>query len=76
MLWELLATLPKPDHNTELLVRNDTGEDAAIYRINEHRALVATTDCFMPVVDDPFDFGWIAPTTPFRTSMPWAAARC
>ncbi len=62
MLRELLATLPKPDHNAELLVGNDTGDDAAIYRIDEHRALVATTDFFMPVVDDPFDFGRIAAT--------------
>ena len=62
MLRELLATLPKPDHNAELLVGNDTGDNAAIYRIDEHRALVATTDFFMPVVDDPFDFGRIAAT--------------
>ncbi len=62
MLRELLATLPKPDHNAEILVGNDTGDDAAIYRIDEHRALVATTDFFMPVVDDPFDFGRIAAT--------------
>ena len=57
--------MPKPDHNAELLVGNDTGDDAAIYRINEHRALVATTDFFMPVVDDPFDFGRIAATNAF-----------
>jgi selenide,water dikinase len=62
VLRELLANLPKPDHNAELLVGNDTGDDAAIYRIDENRALVATTDFFMPVVDDPFDFGRIAAT--------------
>lgn len=62
MLRELLATLPKPDHNAELLVGNDTGDDAAIYRIDDNRALVATTDFFMPVVDDPFDYGRIAAT--------------
>ncbi len=62
MLRELLAALPKPDHNAELLVGNDTGDDAAIYRIDDNRALVATTDFFMPVVDDPFDYGRIAAT--------------
>jgi selenide,water dikinase len=62
VLRELLASLPKPDHNAELLVGHDTGDDAAIYRIDENRALVATTDFFMPVVDDPFDFGRIAAT--------------
>jgi selenide, water dikinase len=62
VLRELLATLPKPDHNADLLVGNDTGDDAAIYRIDENRALVATTDFFMPVVDDPFDYGRIAAT--------------
>ena len=62
MLRELLAGLPKPDHNADLLVGNDTGDDAAVYRIDEKRAMVATTDFFMPVVDDPFDFGRISAT--------------
>ncbi len=62
MLRELLATLPKPDENAELLVGNDTGDDAAVYRLDDERAMVATTDFFMPVVDDPFDFGRIAAT--------------
>jgi len=62
VLRELLATLPKPDPNADLLVGNDTGDDAAVYRIDETRAMVATTDFFMPVVDDPFDFGRISAT--------------
>lgn len=62
MLRELLAGLPKPDHNADLLVGNDTGDDAAVYRIDETRAMVATTDFFMPLVDDPFDFGRISAT--------------
>jgi selenide,water dikinase len=45
-----------------LLVGTETSDDAAVYRINEHQAIVATTDFFMPVVDDPFDFGCIAAT--------------
>ena len=46
----------------ELLVGIETSDDAAVYQINEHQAIVATTDFFMPVVDDPFDFGQIAAT--------------
>lgn len=62
MLRELLANLPKPDHNADLLVGHETGDDAAVYRIDETRAMVATTDFFMPLVDDPFDFGRISAT--------------
>src|SRR3954468_11490105 len=46
----------------ELLVGIETSDDAAVYRINDHQAIVATTDFFMPIVDDPFDFGAIAAT--------------
>jgi selenide,water dikinase len=51
--------LPLPP---ELLVGIETSDDAAVYQIDETRALVATTDFFMPIVDDPFDFGRIAAT--------------
>jgi selenide,water dikinase len=44
----------------DLLVGIETADDAAVYRINERQAIVATTDFFMPIVDDPFDFGAIA----------------
>ncbi|QTD46694.1 selenide, water dikinase SelD [Ottowia testudinis] len=47
---------------TELLVGIETSDDAAVYKLNAHQALVATTDFFMPIVDDPFDFGRIAAT--------------
>lgn len=53
------AAMPIPD---ELLVGIETSDDAAVYRINNQQALVATTDFFMPIVDDPFDFGRIAAT--------------
>jgi selenide, water dikinase len=46
----------------ELLVGVETSDDAAVYQINDHQAIVATTDFFMPIVDDPFDFGAIAAT--------------
>ena len=45
-----------------LLIGTETDDDAAVYQISEHQAIVATTDFFMPVVDDPFDFGRIAAT--------------
>jgi selenide,water dikinase len=46
----------------DLLVGIETSDDAAVYRINDDQAIVATTDFFMPIVDDPFDFGSIAAT--------------
>ncbi|WP_461470114.1 selenide, water dikinase SelD [Melaminivora sp.] len=46
----------------ELLVGLETADDAAVYRLNDQQALVATTDFFMPIVDDPFEFGRIAAT--------------
>ena len=47
---------------TDLLVGIENSDDAAVYRISEDQAIVATTDFFMPIVDDPFDFGAIAAT--------------
>src|SRR4030095_10725228 len=49
------ATLPKA-----LLVGIETSDDAAVYALNDTQAIVATTDFFMPIVDDPEDFGRIA----------------
>ena len=46
----------------ELLVGIETADDAAVYRLNAEQALIATTDFFMPIVDNPFDFGRIAAT--------------
>jgi selenide, water dikinase len=46
----------------DLLVGTETADDAAVYRLNAEQAIVATTDFFMPIVDDPFDFGRIAAT--------------
>ncbi len=44
----------------ELLVGIETADDAAVYQLNDEQALIATTDFFMPIVDDPYDFGRIA----------------
>ena len=46
----------------DLLIGIETSDDAAVYRISDDQAIVATTDFFMPIVDDPFDFGAIAAT--------------
>jgi selenide,water dikinase len=62
LLAEILrgtAQLPVP---TELLVGIETSDDAAVYLLNSEQALIATTDFFMPIVDDPFEFGRIAAT--------------
>src|ERR1700674_2142295 len=53
------TTIPLPK---QLLVGIETADDAAVYQINERQAIVATTDFFMPIVDDPYDFGAIAAT--------------
>ncbi|HOX89058.1 MAG TPA: selenide, water dikinase SelD [Burkholderiaceae bacterium] len=53
------AAMPIPK---ELLVGIETADDAAVYQINAEQALIATTDFFMPIVDDPYDFGRIAAT--------------
>lgn len=60
VLRELLAGMPAVQAFPDLLVGIETGDDAAVYRLNDEQAVVATTDFFMPIVDDPFDFGRIA----------------
>jgi selenide,water dikinase len=59
ILREAKTAMPLPP---ELLVGTETADDAAVYRLNDRQAIVATTDFFMPVVDDPHDFGRIAAT--------------
>src|SRR5690606_39082242 len=54
-----LSAMPIPK---ELLVGIETADDAAVYQLNDEQALIATTDFFMPIVDDPYDFGRIAAT--------------
>jgi len=60
LLSEVLALAPKGFVDPNLLVGNESSDDAAVYRLNDTQALVATTDFFMPIVDDPYDFGRIA----------------
>ena len=62
VLKSILAGMPVAHGFKDLLVGTDTSDDAAVWRLNDRQALVATTDFFMPVVDDPRDFGRIAAT--------------
>ncbi|HVJ09372.1 MAG TPA: selenide, water dikinase SelD [Acidisarcina sp.] len=62
VLREILAKMPQPIGVEQLLVGTETDDDAAVYRMNDRQAIVATTDFFMPIVDDPHDFGRIAAT--------------
>jgi selenide,water dikinase len=62
VLSEILAKMPVRGEFKQLLVGAETADDAAVFQINDRQAVVATTDFFMPVVDDPFDFCRIAAT--------------
>ncbi len=62
VLQEILAKTPAAAVFPDLLVGTETSDDAAVWKLNAEQAIVATTDFFMPVVDDPFDFGRIAAT--------------
>jgi selenide,water dikinase len=62
LLSEILSKSPLTGSFPNLLVGNESADDAAVYKINDSQAIVATTDFFMPIVDDPFDFGRIAAT--------------
>ncbi|MGC9216441.1 selenide, water dikinase SelD [Acidithiobacillus sp.] len=61
-LEEILEKIPHYGSHPDLLVGLETSDDAAVYKINDDQAIVATTDFFMPIVDDPYDFGRIAAT--------------
>jgi selenide, water dikinase len=62
VLRELLAEQPATAPFANLIVGTETGDDAAVWRLDDKTNIVATTDFFMPMVDDPFDFGRIAAT--------------
>src|SRR2546425_667384 len=62
ILSEILSASPIRGLPRELMVGTETADDAAVYKLNDTQALVATTDFFTPIVDDPFDFGRIAAT--------------
>ena len=60
ILRDMLAGIPLAQAFPDLLAGVESGDDAAVYRLNDEQAVVATTDFFMPIVDDAFDFGRIA----------------
>lgn len=60
VLQEILSTQTVVQPNANLLVGNESNDDAAVYLLNEKQALIATTDFFTPIVDDAFMFGRIA----------------
>lgn len=60
MLSEIIGASPLASAWPDLLVGTETADDAAVYRLNDTQALIATTDFFLPIVDDPYDFGRIA----------------
>ena len=62
VLERILSGSVLPMVPPELMVGIATADDAAVWRLNDTQALVATTDFFMPIVDDPRDFGRIAAT--------------
>ena len=62
VLTEILKASPLRALPAALLSGSENNEDAAVYKLNDQQAIVATTDFFMPIVDDPFDFGRIAAT--------------
>ena len=62
LLSRMLSAMPAGLVPPDLLVGTEHSDDAAVYRLNDQQAIVATTDFFTPIVDDPFDFGRIAAT--------------
>jgi selenide,water dikinase len=62
VLQELLANKPATMPYAHLLVGTECSDDAAVWQVDESTCVIATTDFFMPVVDDPYDFGRIAAT--------------
>src|SRR5499426_2143270 len=62
VLQQLLADQPEAAAYTQLLVGSETADDAAVWQLDDRTCIIATTDFFMPMVDDPFDFGRIAAT--------------
>src|ERR1700752_334610 len=62
VLQELLSNQPAVAPFKQLLVGIETGDDAAVWQVDDNTCVIATTDFFMPMVDDPFDFGPVAAT--------------
>ena len=74
VLEEIISTSIAMPDNDKLLVGNHSKDDAAVYDLGDGKAMISTTDFFMPIVDDPFEFGRIASANAISdVYMPWAA---
>jgi len=73
VLRQLLAGQPAAGPFKQPSSGTETADDAAVWQLDADTCIIATTDFFMPMVDDPFDFGRIAAPTPSPTSTRWAA---
>jgi selenide,water dikinase len=71
-----LADLFPADSRPEILAGLADGDDAAVYRLDDSRALAFTADFFTPVLDDPGEFGAIAAANALSDVYPWAASPC
>lgn len=60
ILKQILSSSSQKGNFPDLLIGNDENDDAAVYDIGNNQVVISTTDFFMPIVDDPFDFGGIA----------------
>ena len=69
LLKEILGSNHESLTDSGLLVGNESSDDAAVYDLGDGRALISTTDFFMPIVDDPFDFGMIGKEPEFEYLM-------
>src|SRR5215471_8788401 len=75
MLEQLLADQPLAGPYRQLLVGTETPDDAAVWQLDDGTCVIATTDFFMPVVDDPYDFGRIAATNAISDVYAMGASR-
>jgi selenium donor protein len=75
VLSEILKSTTQMPIPKELMVGIATADDAAVYKLNDHQALIATTDFFMPIVDDPYEFGRIAATNAISVACPSACCQ-
>ena len=75
MLGTILQTKLEKFADPNLLVGNETADDAAVYDLGNGTAIISTTDFFMPIVDDPFDFGRIAATNAISDISQWVVSQ-
>ncbi len=75
MLGTILQTQLEQFVDPNLLVGNETADDAAVYDLGNGQAIISTTDFFMPIVDAPFDFGELLLPMRLAIFMRWVASR-